>query len=359
MLSERIKNIHQFIDEGKLEEALTLLREASRSFPAHAPLFILLAETSEKVGRQAEALNAWQHAWFLVPNSTYIRQQLDRLIPRPMDGARNRSHHAFNPNFERKAPPLNLPVTPKIVPPPLPTTTVTTRPIQKPIPIPPPLPPHVVVKKQVVPEVPSLPQASFPPAPEPTQPAPTDAFSLFMAPEGPSGISTSNAPPSSVQTLAPVPNFSQLAALEQPQFEIRTDFTWEPPKNDPLIYPEVSWHTLKETLGGIDPPARLQPKVEIETPFDNLDDLISQLENAPRIVPNATTLMDELPPAPDEGDTEDMVSETLARIYATQRQYKESEEVYRRLADLQPQRAAYFIEKAAEMVAKIEENRRT
>lgn len=77
---------------------------------------------------------------------------------------------------------------------------------------------------------------------------------------------------------------------------------------------------------------------------ENLDDLIQELETA-RIVPDPTIE----PATADDLDTdvEDVVSETLARIYANQRHYDEAARVYETLAGQQPDRAAEFRQKAA------------
>ncbi len=80
-----------------------------------------------------------------------------------------------------------------------------------------------------------------------------------------------------------------------------------------------------------------------------LDRLIDELESA-KIVPA------EDPgsvPEPDLSvDIDDVVSETLARIYATQSQYSEAARVYDRLALENPDRADEYETKASEMRAR-------
>ena len=80
--------------------------------------------------------------------------------------------------------------------------------------------------------------------------------------------------------------------------------------------------------------------------IDDLQHLIDELQSA-RIEPSPE--MDDLPPPELDQDIEDMVSETLARIYAAQSQYGEAANVYAQLARQQPDRAEEFEEKAAEM----------
>lgn len=84
----------------------------------------------------------------------------------------------------------------------------------------------------------------------------------------------------------------------------------------------------------------------------DLDRLINELESA-RIVPRPD--LDEVPPPDLEDDIEDVVSETLARIYASQGQYDEAAHVYELLAEQQPEKADEFAGKASEMRAKASE----
>src|SRR5690606_31779782 len=82
---------------------------------------------------------------------------------------------------------------------------------------------------------------------------------------------------------------------------------------------------------------------------DELDTLISQLEDAPRIRPDPTFQGPDV--SFDEEIADDMVSETLARIYAAQRQYAEAAVVYEKLAQQRPEQADEIRRRAAEMRA--------
>lgn len=85
----------------------------------------------------------------------------------------------------------------------------------------------------------------------------------------------------------------------------------------------------------------IEPDSDVE-----LDRLIGELESA-RIVPNPDP---DAVPSPDlSTDIDDVVSETLARIYATQKQFGEAARVYERLALENPDRAEEFRSKASEM----------
>lgn len=80
--------------------------------------------------------------------------------------------------------------------------------------------------------------------------------------------------------------------------------------------------------------------------YDDLDRLISELEAA-RIVPRPD--FDNIPSPELDDDIEDVVSETLARIYASQGQYDEAARVYEILAGQHPDEASDYMQKALEM----------
>jgi len=96
-------------------------------------------------------------------------------------------------------------------------------------------------------------------------------------------------------------------------------------------------------------------QLEDEGDADDLDHLISELQLA-RIEPEPETEADGPPPDPDETtegteapDTEDIVSETLARIHEGQGDYEEAARIYATLAEQEPNRADEFQEKADAM----------
>jgi len=92
---------------------------------------------------------------------------------------------------------------------------------------------------------------------------------------------------------------------------------------------------------------------------DDLDRLIDKLQSA-RIDPDPGAEMSAPPPAPedsgersaedDEHDpTEEVVSETLAKIHEGQNDYEKAAHIYAQLAEQEPGRAEEFRAKAAEM----------
>ncbi|MCZ6705098.1 MAG: tetratricopeptide repeat protein [Bacteroidetes bacterium] len=89
------------------------------------------------------------------------------------------------------------------------------------------------------------------------------------------------------------------------------------------------------------------PESEVDTKKDvHLDLLIQELESA-RIVPDPDVA--EISDAELEVDIEDLVSETLARIYAMQKYYDEARQVYETLARQNPDRQHEFETKAIAM----------
>ena len=82
---------------------------------------------------------------------------------------------------------------------------------------------------------------------------------------------------------------------------------------------------------------------------NDLDRLIEELE-AVRITPRPN--LESLPTPDLDDEIEDMVSETLARIYASQKQYDEAARVYELLAAQQPEWSSSYLEKAAQMRAR-------
>lgn len=96
-------------------------------------------------------------------------------------------------------------------------------------------------------------------------------------------------------------------------------------------------------------PAPLQESEPVPGRTSNLNDLdrlIEELE-AVRIVPRPDL---ESVPTPDlDDEIEDMVSETLARIYASQKQYDEAARIYELLAAQHPEASAEFLQKATQM----------
>ncbi|MDQ7041214.1 MAG: tetratricopeptide repeat protein [Rhodothermus sp.] len=114
----------------------------------------------------------------------------------------------------------------------------------------------------------------------------------------------------------------------------------EPDLPDPL---RKLAQVVNQQVGAGQEPSR--PTATLEDDLD-LDRLIAELSSA-RIEPRPD--LDDIPPPELEDDVDDLVSETLALIYAAQQQYEEAARVYEKLALQHPEKATHYHEQAAKM----------
>lgn len=122
----------------------------------------------------------------------------------------------------------------------------------------------------------------------------------------------------------------------------------EPPDLDITVFDPAEDELELEGWDEFDPVPEAENHPPLAAPVDDLDRLIEELESA-RIVPNPD--LDDVPEIELDDEIDDMVSETLARIYASQKQYHEAARVYDQLARQQPDQAEHFRQQAAEMRA--------
>jgi len=124
------------------------------------------------------------------------------------------------------------------------------------------------------------------------------------------------------------------------------------PESEPAPEPEAA--AEDEVVPALEPDAAPAPadaqadaQGEASRPeFQDLDRLIEELETA-HIVPDPD--IELLPVDELEPDIEDVVTETLARIYANQSYFTEAATVYDKLAAQYPDRAEEFKAKASDM----------
>ncbi len=127
---------------------------------------------------------------------------------------------------------------------------------------------------------------------------------------------------------------------------------YQPPASDDSASEEADQTSVQTAPQPPETLASTQAAAEMEAAGQDLDRLINDLETA-RIVPRPD--VDDIPEPDLEDDIDDVVSETLARIYTSQGQFREAARVYEKLAELQPDRADEFGKKADEMHAKAEQ----
>ncbi len=140
---------------------------------------------------------------------------------------------------------------------------------------------------------------------------------------------------------SPVVQQGGRAALRQVMRPVESRYhAGEPDLPDPLR--KLAQVVGQQVEAGQEPS---QSTAALEDDLD-LDRLIAELASA-RIEPRPD--LDDIPPPELEDDVDDLVSETLALIYAAQQQYEEAARVYEKLALQHPEKATHYHEQAAKM----------
>lgn len=320
----------QCLAAGDVTEAARRLEALVAAVPAYPAAHVLLAKAYEANGQTEAALAMWHRAHVLVPNSPLVRRERQRLLDAQVRRAAQQPGEVVRtPGEDTRAP------------------SIAAEPFA-------------------------------PSAPESTRAAgepPVEPYEEPASPVEESDEHTSvGAEP--VASEEPIEEAALLSPLSDPP-----DSPAEPvAATEDQAVVEVGWTLLDETEDAPDAPTFVEPGIVApdealpaldealptadiedarivpeETPFrsfadDDLDALIQRLEDAPRIRPDPK--FDGPAPAFDETIADDMVSETLARIYAAQQQYAEAAIVYEKLAAQQPEQAASLLARAAELRAK-------
>ena len=291
LLDDALTRLDRADDAG----AVAVLERLATETPTHATVHVLLAQTCERLHRWDDALAAWQTARLFLPDLGLVHDGTLRAtrVLAAMQTLRTPPRAA--------APPPDP--APDSTPDPAPTSTA-----------PPAETPPVVAPPAAATPPPRRPSSLF-----------VDAFSAAPTAlpwEPPPGVSPVVAP------VVPLPEAldERLAAEERPVF-----VEDGPPDAAPV------------------PDAARLPG--IPSTFD-LDDLIESLSGAGRIVPRDD--VDAVPPPPglDTDDADEVVSPTLARIFAAQGQIDEAIRAFERLAAADPSRAAEFRAEAAALRAR-------
>lgn len=95
-----LQYILTLMQQGQTAAARPLLQQVRARFPAYTPACVLLAQVCEAEQLWQEALQHWQQAAFLMPNSPTIREGMQRVV-------RMHAHlEAQPPSPQAEAPPL-------------------------------------------------------------------------------------------------------------------------------------------------------------------------------------------------------------------------------------------------------------
>ena len=315
-----IKQLIELLREGKAEKAIPHLEEITRKLPAHVAAHALLAQAYTIEKHYEKAKRAWQNALFLMPNSPSIQKGFKRVLSE-LASQQKLKETLFDPE------------------------TLDQNQVDQPIPF--PEPEAEEPPEQTLPE-----QETQPEEPEPTE-----------ATETP-GTPTLSVNPSSHHSIDPeeikqiLPN---TIPLDEETQEEQTEDVPIDGAEETISYPElpvISIPTVSPTMGEskngapVPVPPILSSYVQNLKEWkddDELDHLIEELESA-RIVPKPEHEHIEAPGL--ETDIEDMVSETLARIYEGQNQLKKAAEMYDKLAAINPSKAEEFTAKAKALRSK-------
>lgn len=349
-----IQTAARLLAAGRAAEAAERLQQLVKEAPTYAAAHVLLASALDASGRPQDALEAWRRAAFLVPHSPLVHRERQRLLeaqsgadtPAPVELAET---EPWDDEPSEPAPAEEPPEAPAEDPPTndSPPDSLEAEPSEATRPSPDPEP-------QL--EADAVPHAEGSQADEAQ---PLDASPLHIEDE-----------PREVPLLPPEGDASSTARAPAPDLELDDD-GWtileddvSPPEDDaPVptavlppepeaipVPPPTEAPTLDPEPSEPEPPASASEPVSLEPDSslaDDLDDLITQLDAAPRIKPDPTF---EGPKVTfDDSSMDDMVSETLAKIYAAQHQYVEAAVVYEKLAVREPDHATELLERAAEM----------
>lgn len=358
-----LQDAADLIKEGNVAEAIHLLQRLTEVLPGYAAAYVLLAHALEANGQPRPALSAWQHAALLIPNSQVIQNGLirtaDAHLAKPSEepislqetvSAENQNEKiSENPTFPELERALEQEESPVIEPPKTTSQTAVSLEDKEGILKTSQLSSNTTRDTSTDSPIESQPTWHWPEALiEASQKQDETAKTHQKADPKPSTLDVTDDDSS---VTPPTDASSDLELGEQ------SETTPAPVPNGINSQNETLQETaLADAVAPEHDEAGAEDNIEAQPPtlpggadwFDDLDSLITELETA-RIVPKPD--FESVPPPSLEDDIEDVVSETLARIYASQKQYEEAARVYEQLAEQHPDQAPTFLEKAADMRA--------
>ncbi len=373
----------RLLSDGDVIEALQRLEALSAAVPAYATSQVLLAKAYEAVERWDEALDAWHRAHFLAPGSPLVQRERRRLMdaqfvnvgyesppvipPVPVDewGDEEAMEEVFGIEVGEDDP-MNEPLEDAVKPQPIAEDTLVAEPFS---------PDELidVVKDSEVHDDEFL--DVFVDESEPV----SDALGVPIVEETWDDEVVDADETSVKETLVASPEAGSDVG-EPLESDSDGDVAWwkrstDAPKNASEDDVEAGWTVLSEMETEDVRPNIVEGQIvpPIEGPHSNhpkgkgidgspdanlaedLDALIRQLEDAPRIRPDPDfgSAEKDVDAHADEDDADNIVSETLARIYVAQGQFGEAASVYEKLAEQHPELAVEFGEKASELHARV------
>ncbi|MFB6099497.1 MAG: hypothetical protein ABEK84_10385 [Salinibacter sp.] len=297
----------RLLEEKNVDTAVEVLERKVSALPAHLGAHVLLAYAYEAQERWTQALESWEEVHFLMPNSP-IAEDGKRRVLRRMEGITAGDERAF----AREQPEPESHAT--------------------------------------EPEVSSPDTADEEPE---TASSPDTENSSDEASSPDTETSSEEADAASDEAPEGLAQLRRQAEREARQGGARPGLSETPPSIGEASDDDPS----SEASSPPDEPPSTTPEEQIEHledegAADELDQLIDKLQSA-RIDPDPDAETDAPPPDAepfdDEDESEEVVSETLARIHEGQDDYEKAAHIYAQLAEQEPDRADEFREKAAEL----------
>jgi tetratricopeptide (TPR) repeat protein len=356
-----IQNALRLLENEEVEAAISTLEATVDELPAHLPAQVLLARAYETNDQWEKALRTWENARFLMPNSPTVKVGRERALRHVDEDSAERSDAPSEPKPDRTEDDATEDARkedtskkdagpegdhPKENRPNGAQPEVRRRPDDPPTAPSPessPAPPTAGSPDEPADETTSqtAPSEEAPSARESLQEEDSEekdaeeGLSDGGLPDGPTPDSFGSEGPSGLDELR------QRAEHEARQGGSRPGLARQqstPQPDEPETPDEDDAETDRET------------DQETDDVTGDLDRLIRELESA-RIepTPDPDAPEDEYPDPDLDDDIDDLVSETLARIYAGQEQYREAARIYVKLASQEPSRARHHLQNAAEM----------
>lgn len=341
MSTPDVQQAIDLIEEGQPADALDVLQALVQRWPAYAAAHVLLARTYEALARWEDALGAWQRAYFLMPNSPAVREGVRRTLEARLEPPSSSLEAAADLETDDPATPERLDEAPSSL------VVEETKPESD----------EAIETGEG--EAFDLALAEAPqvyaevPADE-DEAAPEDGWIVEPTIDEATLGSVDDHEQDTIWMPESASGTEETPATESEHWDIdeATFFAIERLIDEKLAHDAGEPVVMEENSDAIHEETFIFPE---QTPWgppegvDDLDRLIDELESA-RITPRAD--FESIPPPEMEDEIEDMVSETLARIYASQGQYDQAARVYEQLAIQQPEQSIAFLQKAAEMRAR-------
>ena len=338
MPTPTLQHALSLLQQDAVDDAIAVLNDLVERIPAHAAAHVLRARALEAKHDWETALRAWEQVHFLVPTSPTVADGKQRVLRR------------LDPTTDNQRPNVASASTE------MPNASTPTESNSEPAPS---ADPAVSSASEALSELdPVRHEADAETAPPPDAPssdesasAPDDSVPPGLKQlrqqadaEARGGGARGSLPDDATATGDP--DADSLSDLEQ----LRRQADAEAQRGGTRGGPRPSSDAAD------DPSA--SPS-DLDADFDDLDRLIEELESAritPAPDPQDAPAPDvpepdamEPPAAEETDDADDLVSETLARIYASQGKYREAMRAYIKLAAQKPDQMRPLLEKAAAM----------